>query len=191
MFAFSPTFDPFALLNAGGRCAAVLLATETEGTLDPDLAWVTFIIFVVLFGILWRFAWGPIRDGLAKRENGIADDIDAAADRRKEAEKMLGDYQRQLQRAGDEVRAMLEGAKQDAEAMKQSIIDAANKAAADEKERATREIETAKNAAIAEIAEHSVNIAFRVASGAVQREMKPDDDRNLIEEALKQFASEN
>ena len=75
--------------------------------------------------------------------------------------------------------------------MKNSIIEEANKAAAAEMDRATREIDATKNSAISEIAEYSVNIAFRLASGAVQREMKPDDHRNLIEDALKQFSSDN
>ena len=160
-------------------------------SVDPDLAWVTLAIFVCLLLVLRKFAWGPIMEGLAKREKGISDDIDAAAARRKEAEKMLSEYQTQLERAGDEVRAMLDNAKKEAEEMKQSIIEEANKAAAAEKDRATREIDAAKNSAINEIAEHSVNIAFRVASGAVQREIKADDHRNLIEDALKQFSNDN
>jgi len=160
-------------------------------SIDPDLAIVTLIVFVVLLVVLRKFAWGPIMDGLAKRETAIAADIDAAATGRQEAEKMLSDYQRQLERAGDEVRAMLDNAKKEAESMKQSIIEEANKAAAAEKERATREIEAAKNSAITEIAEHSVNIAFRVASDAVRREVKPEDHRNLVDDALKQFSNEN
>ena len=171
--------------------SAFLLAAKDAGSISPDLAWVTVIISAILLFILWKFALGPITAGLAKREQGIADDIESAAAQRKEAEKMLGEYQTQLERAGDEVRAMLDNAKQEAESMKNSIIDEANKAAAAEKERATREIEAAKNSAITEIAEHSVSIAFRVAGGAVQREIKADDHRNLIEDALKQFSSDN
>mgnify|MGYP002623817814 FL=1 len=171
--------------------SALLLAAEDAGSINPDLAWVTVIISLILLFILWKFALGPITAGLAKREQGIADDIETAAAQRKEAEKMLSEHQTQLERAGDEVRSMLDNARQEAEAMKNSIIEEANKAAAAEKERATREIDAAKNSAIREIAEHSVNIAFRVASGAVQREIKPEDQRNLIEDALKQFSSKN
>ena len=152
-------------------------------SIDPDLAIATLIIFVVLLVVLQKFAWGPILEGLAKRENGIADDIKAAAARREEAEKMLNEYQSQLERAGAEVRAMLDGAKREAESMKQSILEEAGKAAAAEKDRATTEILAAKDAAITEIAGESVNIAFRVASGALQREVKPEDHQQLIAEA--------
>jgi len=40
-----------------------------------DLALWTGVVFVLLFAILWKFAWGPIREGLDKREQGIADQI--------------------------------------------------------------------------------------------------------------------
>ena len=171
--------------------SAILFAAEDAGGIKPESAWVVVIVSAILLGILWRFALGPIKSGLAKREQGISDEIDDATAQRKEAERMLSEYQTQLERAGDEVRSMLENAKQEAESIKNSIIEEANRAAAAEKERATREIEAAKNSAISEIAEHSVDIAFRVASGAVQREMKADDHRNLIEDALKQFSSDN
>ena len=151
--------------------------------IDPDLGFATFVIFVVLLIVLHKFAWGPILAGLAKREDAIAGDIDAAAVRRQEAEKMLQEYQSQLERAGAEVRAMLEGAKKEAEAMKQSILEEASQAAAAQKDRATSEIEAAKDAAIAEIGDESVNIAFRVASGALHREVKPEDHQQLIAEA--------
>ena len=158
---------------------------------DPDLAIVTLIIFLVLIGILYKFAWGPIMAGLHHRESHIAQEISAAEARHQDAKKMLADYQTQLAKAGDEVRAMIDGAKKDAEAMKVGIIADAQKAASDEKQRAVREIETAKNSAIGEIAEKTVNMAFRVASDAVRREIKPDDHRNLIEDAIKQFESKN
>lgn len=158
-------------------------ASDHPLSVDPDLAIATLIIFVVLFIVLRKFAWGPIMAGLENREQAIAGDLDAAAARRQEAETLLSDYQRQLETAGGEVRALLDGAKKEAEAMKQSIVDAAHQAAADEKDRATREIETAKETAIAEIAPQSVNIAFRVASGALHREVAPADHQELIQEA--------
>ena len=152
-------------------------------SIDPDLAIATLVIFVVLLVVLQKFAWGPIMEGLAVREGGIADNISAAAERRKDAEKMLSSYQSQLERAGEEVRAMLDGAKREAEAMKQSILEEASKAAAAEKEQATAEIQSAKDKAISEISGDSVNIAFRLASGALRRDINPDDHKELIADA--------
>jgi F-type H+-transporting ATPase subunit b len=159
--------------------------------IDPDLAIVTLVIFLILLGVLYKFAWGPIMAGLHHREKHIAQEISAAEARHQDAQKLLVDYQTQLARAGDEVRAMIDGAKKDADALKAGIVADAQKAASDEKQRAVREIETAKNSALGEIAEKTVNMAFRVASDAVRREIKPDDHRGLIEDAIKQFESKN
>jgi F-type H+-transporting ATPase subunit b len=175
--------------HAGEAAHAAVNPNPLE--IDPDLAIVTLIIFLVLMGILYKFAWGPIMAGLHHRESHIAQEISAAELRHKEAQRLLADYQTQLAKAGDEVRAMIDGARKDAEALKTSIVADAQKAASDEKERAKREIETAKNSALGEIAEKTVNMAFRVASDAVRREIKPDDHRNLIEDAIKQFESKN
>ena len=152
-------------------------------SVDPDLAIVTLIVFLVLLIVLHKFAWGPIIAGIQKREQAVAGDIEEAEARQQQAEKMLDDYQRQLERAGDEVRAMLEGAKKEAESMKQAIVEEAHKAAAAQKDQATSEIEAAKSEAISEIAGESVNIAFRVASGALQRDVNPADHQELIAEA--------
>jgi F-type H+-transporting ATPase subunit b len=172
---------------AGGHAAVNPNPLE----IDPDLALVTLIIFLVLMGILYKFAWGPIMAGLHHRESHIAQEISAAEARHQEAQKLLADYQTQLAKAGDEVRAMIDSARKDAESMKAGIIADAQKAASDEKERAKREIETAKNSALSEITEKTVNMAFRVASDAVRREIKPDDHRSLIEDSIKQFESKN
>lgn len=173
----------------GGGEHTVVNANPLE--VDPDLAIVSLIIFLLLAGILYKFAWGPIMEGLHHRESHIAQEISAAEARHLEAQKLLADYQTQLAKAGDEVRALIDGAKKDADAMKGTIIAEAQKAAGEEKDRAKREIETAKNSALGEITEKTVNMAFRVASDAVRREIKPDDHRNLIEDAIKQFESKN
>ena len=152
-------------------------------SIDPDLAIVTLIVFVVLFFVLKKFAWGPILAGLAVREKGVADDLEAAAARRKDAEKLLADYQLQLERAGEEVRQMLDGAKKEAEIRKLAILEEASKAAAAHKQQATSEIEAAKTAAISEIGHQSVQIAFRVASGALHRDVNPADHQDLVSQA--------
>ena len=93
---------------------SIYMSEFAAPSIDPDLAIATFVIFVVLLLVLRKFAWGPILDGLAKRESGMANDIEAAAARRKEAEKTLEEYQTQLERAAGEVRALLDDAKKEA-----------------------------------------------------------------------------
>ena len=61
---------------------------------QTDLAIWTFVVFVVLLAILWKFAWGPIVAGLEKREQGIAEHIAAAERAHEEAKLLLAEYDR-------------------------------------------------------------------------------------------------
>ena len=63
---------------------------------DPDLAIATFIIFLLLMAILWKFAWGPIRDALDSREKGIAGQLAEAARSNEEARRMLAEHEQRL-----------------------------------------------------------------------------------------------
>ena len=157
----------------------------------PDLAIFTAIIFLVLLAVLWKFAWGPITEALDRREKGVADQIAAAHRSHEEAKQLLEQHRAQLSGATEEVRALLEQARRDADAQKQQILTEAQAAAQAQKDRALREIDAAKNQALRDLAEKSVDTAVGLAGRIVRRQLKSDDHAELIKEALQQFPSEN
>ena len=65
--------------RSSARCARRWLAADGSAQLrwswKSDLAIWTAVVFLVLLAILWKFAWGPIAEGLDKREQEIADQI--------------------------------------------------------------------------------------------------------------------
>ena len=83
----------------------------------------------MLLFLLTKFAWNPILAGLEKRERGIAETIAATQHANDEAKRMLASYERRLAEAADEVRGMLDEARPDAEATRQSIVAEARRAA--------------------------------------------------------------
>jgi F-type H+-transporting ATPase subunit b len=89
-----------------------------------------------------------------------------------------------LAKANDEVRAMLDEARRDAQATKDRMKVEAVADIQAEKERARREIETAKDGALQEIYKQAVELASLVSSKAVKRELTPADHARLIDEAL-------
>ncbi len=158
---------------------------------DPDLAIFTAIIFCLMLVILGKFAWGPIRQALDDREHYVATQLDEAKQRNEEAQRMLKEHAQQMAGATDEVRALLDQARKDADAQKQAILDEAQKAAAAEKDRAIREIGAAKNAALQDMADASVSTAVDLAGRIVGRQLDKSDHTNLIEDAVRQFTSNN
>lgn len=165
---------------------------QEDVDLDPselkgDLAIFTFIVFLLLLGILWKFAWGPISHGLEKREHGIAEHIAAAERANLEAKEMLAQYERKLASAQDEVRAIIEEARRDASHTQQEILAKAKADAVAEMDRAKREVETAKDQALRELAETSANLAVELAGKIIRTQLDAGQHAQLVTEALSRF----
>lgn len=156
-----------------------------------DMAIATFVVFMLLLLILGKFAWGPIMEGLDKRERSIEDKIVAAKQSADKAADQLKIYEAKLAAAAEEAREIAVAARRDAEAARDQILAEAKAGAQKERERALEDIAAAKNLALREIAEKSVNTAVRLASNLVQREIKPDEHSKLIRDAVETFPSAN
>lgn len=154
-----------------------------------DLAIWSFAVFVLLAGLLAKFAWKPILEGLDKRERGIADTIASTQAAHEEARRQLASYERRLAEAADEVRGMLEEARRDAEATKQSIVAEARRAADDEQARAKREIGLATDDALSRIAERSGELAVDVAGKFLRQKLSSEDQQQLIRDSVASIRS--
>jgi len=154
-----------------------------------DTALFSLIIFCVLVALLFKFAWKPIMEGLEKRERGIADNIEGAAKANEDAKAQLVSYEAKLASAGAEAAAVIAEAKADALLAKERIMADAAAEAARIRDRALADIEAAKNAAVRELAESSVDSAVTLAGNIVGRSLSKDDHTDLIEKSLKQFGS--
>ena len=156
-------------------------------SVDPDLAVWTFIVFLALLAVLWKFAWGPISKGLDDREATVARYLSDAERSHEEAKQLLADYQRKLGTAAEEVRGLLEEARRDAEHTKQEIMTEAKAAADAERVRALREIEAATEGAIKQLAERSADLAVELAGKIVGAKLTAGDHARLIQEAVAKF----
>ena len=82
-------------------------------------------------------------------------------------------------------------AKRDAETQKQNILAEAEAAADAQKTRALKEVDAAKNGALQELAEKSVDTAVGLAGKIVKKQLSADDHASLISDAIKAFPSKN
>lgn len=155
-----------------------------------DLGIFTLIVFGLLLLILQKTAFPKIAEGLKKREESIAGARDEAQKALKEAEDLRAKLKLDLAQAADQVRAMLEEARRDADALRQKEKDAGVKDAQAERERARREIDGAKDAALKEISERAIDLASLMSSKALQRQITPDDHRRLLDDSLTELAQQ-
>lgn len=154
-----------------------------------DLAIYTVIVFGLVFWVLSKYAFPHIVAGLKKREELIASAKDEAVLAKKEAEEMRKKLQEEYQAANDKIRGLMEEARRDADALRAKEREAGQKEAATERERAKREIDAAKDAALQEIYQKSVDLATLMSSKAIRRNMNADDHRRLIDESLAELKS--
>src|SRR5437773_11147354 len=153
---------------------------ETRAPLIPHLSgpgseqtyyqaiWV-LIIFVIMLAILYPTAWRNVLIGLKKREERIRKDIADAEAARAKADATLRQYNAQLAAAETRVREMLSKATTDGERLATQIRMQAQHAAEETKERNAREIGAAKDAAIREIYEKTVDLSTRIAEKILKR----------------------
>lgn len=168
------------LLSGGGEEPGGLdLVLPNPGT----MVW-TWAIFIVLFLVLWKFAWGPISKSLEEREQRIHGDVNRAEQALAQADAKAKEYEQKLSDIRGEAQAIIAEGKADAEKLRKKIEDEARAEAARLVEEARREVGLAKDAAVAELREAAADMAMEMAAKAAGKILKPADEKRLREEAL-------
>ncbi len=170
-----------ALLLASGEAAPAL-------QFRVDTLLFSLLIFVLLIWLLGKYAWKPIMDGLEMRETGIANNINEAKAANEKAQALLAQYDQKLQAARDEASALVAEAKQDAQRAREKILAEAGQEAQRQRDKAVAEITAAKNEAVRELAQRSVDSAVSLAGSLVGKELSASDHQRLIEQSLERFA---
>ena len=171
-----------------------VLAAAAGGGVLPDfmtpegqvLLW-TIIVFLVLLGLLWKFAWGPIMHALEQREHNIQKRIDDAEKKFKDAEMRVAEYEKKIAGAKDEAAAIIAEGKRDVEKVKEDIIKQANEESAKQLERAKRDIELARQAAVADLRDKMVQLTAELTTRVIEREINADDHKRFITDSVQEL----
>jgi len=163
---------------------------ETGVPMDPkgDLALWSFVVFLLFLGVLGKFAWKPMIEGLDKREASIRSAIVEAEENRKKAEAMLADYQKKLKEAEQHVQSMIAEARRDAERTSQDLIAAAQRDVDLLRQRTKDEIRQAKDAALADVFSQLNTQVVLATEHVLGRALQDSDQERLVSEALASIA---
>ena len=165
-----------------------LLPDPTSRETQLQALWV-IIIFVALLAILYPTAWKNVLAGLKSREERIRRDIADAEAARAKAESTLRDYNQQLATAEGTIRDMLAKAQADGERIATNLRMQAQTESEEIKNRANREIEAAKDQAVAEVHQQMAVLATSVAEKIIRRNLNAEDQRDLVSRSLEQVAT--
>ena len=173
--------------------AFYLLAEEhahVSALLDPEswgLIFWTACTFLVVLAILKKSAWGPILEGLEKRERTIRDAIAAAQKDRADAARLLEEHRKQLEKVRNEAQAILNEAALDQKRMLEEAQAKANAEAEATRKRALHDIELAKTKAVDELRASSIDLALQLAEKVLGSEVDRQKQRRLVDEFIKDY----
>lgn len=153
-------------------------------TLRWDMGLWTVVVFVLLFLILRKAAWGPMLEGLHKREEGILSALNEAEKARAEAKSLRTHFEAEMAKVGDKVRELMDEARRDAQHVKDEMVTAGKAEINAERDRATKELSMAKDQALKELWEQSATLATLISAKTIKRDLGVDDHRRLLDDAL-------
>jgi len=155
----------------------ILLGSFDIITPDPGLFIWTVLVFLIVLWVLNKYAFGPIKNALKKREEGIADALNQAQKARDEMANMKADNEKILNEAREERSRMLREAK---DARDQLITEARDKANTEYNrivEEAKNAINNQKMAALIDIKNQVGNMVLEVSEKILRRELDNKTDQ--------------
>jgi len=155
-----------------------------------DLTIWTIVVFLLLLAVLYAFAWKPMMQGLQKRESDIHSAVEDARTAREEAQRLRQEVQAERAKIEQSRRETILKAEADAQRRADEIVAAAEAKMKAERDRALRELETAKDQALQELWRQTANLASVVSTKAIRRSLTPDDHRRFVDEALAELRTE-
>ena len=135
--------------------------------------------------IFKKFLLKPIKQVIADRKAKADSEIADAKKLREEAEAMKAEYEQNLQNARTEANQIVTSAQKTATARGEEIVGEARAQAAALKQKAEADIAQERKKAVNEVKDEIGGIAMEIASKVVEREIREEDHRDLIDEFIK------
>jgi len=166
----------------------MLLASNSLANPAIGTVFWTTLIFLILFFLLWKYAWPQVLNAIKAREEMIHNALDAAEKAREEMKVLQADNEVIMRKAREERDNILRDARI---AYDKMLAEAKDKGVAESEalvKRAKDMIEREKNNAIAEVKREVAGMAIEIASKVVGETLKSDaEQQKLMERYLKEI----
>jgi len=179
--------------EAGGAAAEGSALQQMLGSVYPDPAniWPTWVAFIILFALLYKFALPAITKMLDERTAKIRESLEKAEGTKVEAERLLDEYKQQMAEARGDAAKVIEQGRKVAETMKEEIVAKANEEAAQVVAKAHEAMEAEKQAAIAELQSQVASLSVAIAGKLIGEKLSADDHAKLIEQYVAEVGGLN
>ncbi|MDD9988655.1 MAG: F0F1 ATP synthase subunit B [Spirochaetaceae bacterium] len=140
--------------------------------------------FIILVVLLRLFLYKPVKAMLARRQQRIADGLEAADRAQNEAEGQRAAFERELAAARDEAQQEARAAAEATERMRGDVLQAARDEAEEIKARAREEAERERQQVAADLQREAGELALLIARKVIADAVDPAAHRALVDRAL-------
>jgi F-type H+-transporting ATPase subunit b len=155
--------------------------------LDPGLYIWAIVVFLVLAGLLAKFAWRPLLEALEQRQETIRKSLDDARQAKQELERLNAESQRILAQARTDAEAIVSSTRADVARLREELLQKAQQEANVRRQSAEKQIELETARALQQIRNEAADLAVAIASKLLERNVSSADNDRLIAETFKQL----
>jgi len=154
---------------------------------DPGLFIWTIVTFLVLLGLLAKFAWGPLLQALDVRQQAIRKALDDAQVAQAELGRLEQESAQIIRKARMDAESIITQSRADAERLREEMRQKARAEADGIVRNAERQIQLETARALQQIRHEAVDLSVMIASKIIQRNITREDNERLISDALSQI----
>jgi F-type H+-transporting ATPase subunit b len=135
---------------------------------------------IVLYLILRKILFKPVRSFMLNRQQGIADSITLAEQKNSDADKLKKQYEDRILGVEEEAREKIRLAVVKAETQSKEIVAEAQKKASDLLKKTADEIEREKIQAVSDFKDHIAELALYAAGKLIEKEMDSKEHHAIV-----------
>ena len=150
-------------------------------------AWINLVI---LYFILKKLAFKPIKNMIDSRQKEIDDMYSGAEAAQRDADAAKVEYEAKLAAANEESEEILKRAVRRAQLREEEILHEADEKAQRVLERAEEQIELEKKRAINEVKDEVSGMAIEIASAVIERDVDKSEHEAMIDNFIKNIGNE-
>lgn len=160
--------------------AAEAAGPASPFTVNPGLALWTWIVFIILMIMLYKFAWPNILKATEEREAKIKGQLAEAEKLNADAKAALAEGQKMQADARAQAQALLAEAKAAVEKERAGAVDKIRHEQEAVLERARRDIAAERDKAISELRREAVDLALAAAAKVIGQRLDTEADKKIV-----------
>ena len=177
------------LLQEGAHVVQETQTHEAGGgagpfSINPGLIIWTLLVFVILLGLLWKFAFPSIVRSVEERERRIQKQLEDAEKANTEARALLEEHKKQIAAARTEAQDILAKAKTVSQKERETLLAKAREEYDALLNRARKDIDAEKEKAIQALRQEAVELSIAAASRVIEANLDSDANRKLVTDFL-------